>query len=37
LEKFLKNKMTKDKVNSSFKKDFKRAQTIKWNLKSVFV
>ena len=29
LEKFLKNKMTKDKVNSSFKKDFKRAQTIK--------
>lgn len=29
LEKFLKNKMTKDKVNNSFKKDFKRAQTIK--------
>ena len=29
LEKFLKNKMTKDKVNNSFKKDLKRAQTIK--------
>lgn len=29
LEKFLKNKMTKDKVNNNFKKDFKKAQTIK--------
>ncbi len=29
LEKFLKNKMTKDKVNNNFKKDYKRAQTIK--------
>jgi serine/threonine protein phosphatase PrpC len=29
LEKFLKNKMTKDKVNNNFKKDYKRGKTIK--------